>query len=322
MSRGRGRRGFTFLELLAVVAVIAVLVALLLPAIQAAREQSRLISCQNNLRQLGIALGQYQFLHRTLPPGAVAVTLPVHVENAPEGIGWIGQILPQLGEGVIYEKIDFEMPLRSFSSGVSADADAGGMPLADSVPVYAGEEPEKKIAVPVHPVIAVLKCPSSPAPFGQEPISAYAGCHNSTSKAIDADADGLLYANSSESLEAVPDGSSHTLLVGEGSERLRGLGWLFGDRGTLRNGLPLAQEHKAGGLQQQTEQIAAAATDEEKRAVRARLAGEVGGFASRHSYQVNFLVADGSVRGLSRQMDAVVLRQLISRFDAGGVVEF
>ena len=322
MSRGRGRRGFTFLELLAVVAVIAVLVALLLPAIQAAREQSRLISCQNNLRQLGIALGQYQFLHRTLPPGAVAVTLPVHVENAPEGIGWIGQILPQLGEGVIYEKIDFEMPLRSFSSGVSDDAAAGGMPLADSVPVYAGEEPEKKIAVPVHPVIAVLKCPSSPAPFGQEPISAYAGCHNSTSKAIDADADGLLYANSSESLEAVPDGSSHTLLVGEGSERLRGLGWLFGDRGTLRNGLPLAEERKAGGLQQQTEQIAAAATDEEKRAVRARLAAEVGGFASRHSYQVNFLVADGSVRGLSRQMDAVVLRQLISRFDAGGVVEF
>ncbi|MFM7922743.1 MAG: DUF1559 domain-containing protein, partial [Planctomycetaceae bacterium] len=274
MSRGRGRRGFTFLELLAVVAVIAVLVALLLPAIQAAREQSRLISCQNNLRQLGIALGQYQFLHRTLPPGAVAVTLPVHVENAPEGIGWIGQILPQLGEGVIYEKIDFEMPLRSFSSGVSADADAGGMPLADSVPVSAGEEPEKKIAVPVHPEIAVLKCPSSPAPFGQEPISAYAGCHNSTSKAIDADADGLLYANSSESLEAVPDGSSHTLLVGEGSERLRGLGWLFGDRGTLRNGLPLAEERKAGGLQQQTEQIAAAATDEEKRAVRARLAAE------------------------------------------------
>lgn len=322
MSRGRCRRGFTFLELLVVLAVIAVLVALLLPAIQAARERARLLSCHNNLRQLGIALGQYQFLHRTLPPGAVAITLPVHVENVPEGIGWIGQILPQLGEGAMFERVDSELPLRSFAAGADEAGQAAGLPVADMLPAVDGAVPEKKIAVPVHPALAVLRCRSSPAPFGQEPISAYAGCHNSTAKAIDAEADGLLYANSSESLEAVPDGSSNTLLVGERSERLPGLGWLFGDRGTLRNGLPLSEEQKAGELKEQSELIAAAATDEEKQAVRSRLAAEVGGFASRHSYQVNFLVADGSVRSLSRLIDTAVLRQLISRLDAGGVVEF
>ncbi|MFN7681520.1 MAG: type II secretion system protein, partial [Planctomyces sp.] len=79
LYRCRGR-GFTVLELLGVLAVIAVLVALLLPAVQQAREQARKLQCQNNLRQLGIGLGHYQFLHKTLPPGAVAVTVPVNVE--------------------------------------------------------------------------------------------------------------------------------------------------------------------------------------------------------------------------------------------------
>ena len=68
MSR---RRAFTLIELLIVVGIIAVLIALLLPAIQAAREQARRAQCINNLLQLGIAMGNYASTHSVLPPGVV-----------------------------------------------------------------------------------------------------------------------------------------------------------------------------------------------------------------------------------------------------------
>src|SRR6476646_404760 len=90
----REPRGFTLIELLVVIAIISVLIALLLPAVQSAREAARRSQCVNNLMQLGIALQSYESAHEVLPPGVVNETGPVLDQPKGYGFGWMVQILP------------------------------------------------------------------------------------------------------------------------------------------------------------------------------------------------------------------------------------
>jgi len=106
--RNPSRRGFTLIELLVVIAIIAVLIALLLPAVQAAREAARRAQCVNSLRQMGLALHNYESSVSKFPPGNVTATIDVGM-GLSSWTGWSphAMLLPYLEQSPLYNAANF-----------------------------------------------------------------------------------------------------------------------------------------------------------------------------------------------------------------------
>ena len=152
-SHGRPN-GFTIIELLVSIAIIAVLIALLIPAVQMAREGSRRAQCQNNLRQLGLAFHNYHDAHLQFPPVYVAV----RSGTLPWSMGLLGDyddanihtysefLLPHLDQSSIYHQIDFRQPYFS-------PANLTSIGLSNYV-----ADNRSQVASP----LSVFRCPSTP----------------------------------------------------------------------------------------------------------------------------------------------------------------
>lgn len=206
MKKRRSHSGFTLIELLAVVCIISVLIAMLLPAVQNAREAARKTECRNNLRQLSVAIACYRDSFEVLPPGTVNSTGPIRsVVGMPTGyhMGWLAQIQPQLGRATTFNAIDFDY-------GAYSDQNSKPQGL----------------------LLKLISCPSS---AGLTSVSAYAACHNDIEAPIDVDNNGCFFLNSSISLDDISDGLSNTLFLGECTPMGLTLGWMSGSRATLRN---------------------------------------------------------------------------------------
>ena len=97
----RQRRGFTLVELLVVIAIIGILVGLLLPAVQAAREAARRMSCSNNLKQIGLAMHNYESAYGQLPPSRIEISTPWKFHA-----GWQVMVLPFMEQSATYDLYD------------------------------------------------------------------------------------------------------------------------------------------------------------------------------------------------------------------------
>lgn len=142
------RRAFTLVELLVVIAIIGVLVALLLPAVQAAREAARRMSCSNNLKQLGVAVHNFHDIKNRLPPGGAVDQAPefgLHPTGTAWGSSWFVYILPYMEQNPLFEKFDF--------AGGSGWGGAAGPPAT-------GDTVHNPIANRI--IIPAYFCPSSP----------------------------------------------------------------------------------------------------------------------------------------------------------------
>lgn len=107
MNRTRSS-GFTLVELLVVIAIIGILIALLLPAVQAAREAARRSQCTNNLKQLGIAIHNYHDTHKVFPPGVLAARLNAGLpapNNFPTNMSWMPLLLPFMEQQALYDAL-------------------------------------------------------------------------------------------------------------------------------------------------------------------------------------------------------------------------
>jgi prepilin-type N-terminal cleavage/methylation domain-containing protein/prepilin-type processing-associated H-X9-DG protein len=201
-------RGFTLIELLVVIAIIGVLIALLLPAVQAAREAARRAQCSNNLKQIGLAMHNYHDRHDTFPPGYITLT-QTSQPNSPEtgpGWGWGTMILDDLEQKPLYDAVNFGLQITHPASRTARTATLASF-LCPSDPI--GARPVSLADASGNVLVSDLAPGQYVASAGQWEIEEFPARNN-----------GLFYRNSRVGLRDITDGSSQTLMVGERSRNL------------------------------------------------------------------------------------------------------
>ena len=293
---GRPRRGFTLIELLVVIAIIAILIALLLPAVQQAREAARRSQCKNNLKQLGLALHNYHDTHGILPLADGT--------SSNRRWGWIPMVFPQLEETSRYQSMNFNNASWQDSKVAGKrNIDIMGQPMA-------------KFSCPSNPDAELITDEESnftPASGFAVPNADYAACIGD-------------YQNFT--------GVGQTPQFGNGAVPPRGVisryRWSARFRDItdgLSNSIAIGECIGAWCITQNLVFESFATTAHPINFMNASLKAdrptaanprwdESIGFRSEHTGGAQFLLADGSVKFLSENLDGATYRALASR--AGG----
>lgn len=199
----RPKHAFTLVELLVVISVISALIALLLPAVQQAREAARRSTCRNNLKQIGLALADYENVNRVLPPScngdmAYGVWYPNPAQYRLQS--WTSMLLPFLEQKNVWDEIDFNL-----SALDAQNVDAAGR------------------------ILSVFRCPTYSGPdYSQSPLYEALSPHYALRNYVAMGAttigklwhkpNGVFYASSSTRMSDIKDGTSMTIFVAETRE--------------------------------------------------------------------------------------------------------
>jgi prepilin-type N-terminal cleavage/methylation domain-containing protein/prepilin-type processing-associated H-X9-DG protein len=221
MIRYRSRPGFTLIELLVVIAIIAILISLLLPAVQKVREAAARLQCQNNLKQMGLALHNYHGVYRRLPQGVHTYGSTVEpTSNEFAYWSWLAQILPFIEQQNVYTLADnwAKQPGSGWqTSGPAYDWWPWGDFWTNPPFQTAQENPACAIFIPLY------VCPSDWRSLTAQNeggnvvcFTSYLGTGGSPSADFQAQpANGILYWYSRNRLTDITDGTSNTFMIGE-----------------------------------------------------------------------------------------------------------
>ena len=304
-----GLSGFTLIELLVVISIIAILIGLLLPAVQAAREQARRTACTNNLKQVGLALANYTNRHGTLPPGYQSVYSPLFQQEIGPGWGWASMILPDLEQQPLHDKIVFEAPMHS-----DAMATARQIPLSVFL-CPSDSMPHSWTATSSETWMYMRQIYSSSVPICDLAGSNYVGMFGIGEPGVAGE--GVFFRGSYVPLQTITDGLSHTLFVGERSVAMqqgRGMAtWAGAAPGAnMWSCAPNPYETDSGTcVKEDGSGMILGHTGEGHGP--GDPYGDVNQFTSRHGGGCFFLYGDGHVRFLRKDMNYQVYKVLSTR---------
>jgi len=296
------RRAFTLIELLVVIAIIATLMAMLVPAVQKVRDAAARSQCQNNLKQLALAIHGYHDAKKALPPGASGPQTPGLPAAFGGDLSYVAFILPYFEQKTIYDQMsrmaDFNaapnnaaavaganLPILLCPASSKTDAtDISGAKTLHYFGVMGTYGPHQNPAKPAGTNYVIAANPSP----GQGPISN----------------NGLLGVNTKTKLVEVSDGSSNTLMLGELSWKDAGQCYFIWSRGYGGTADNLAYSVKNVVNTINTTPYDGSSNMHDV------------SFGSAHTGIANFAFGDGSVRSITQEVSAVVYKSLAT-MDSG-----
>ncbi len=321
-------RGFTLIELLVVIAIIAILIALLLPAVQQAREAARRSQCQNNMKQLGLALHNYHDTFTVFPYSTAntAYVFTAAGDNVVNHSGW-PMLLPYVDQSPLYNQYDFTAAERNslfsgWSSTSSGTVGGAATAMANNANLS-------------RTILTVFACPSDAGAMTYPSTTSYYGCGVANTQNINygfsvtgaaavpttrwlnetATLRALFGENSNSGIKTCRDGTSNTAMVIETTREVHdGTGNVWGCSVYAGNGVNLQTSRGINDL------ICCGWDSPSNQ--RPRIIGKLGSYSlpgSSHVGGCYVLLADGAVRFLSQGMDGAI-RIALSRVSDGAVV--